>query len=293
MATDRSRQAAKKRWWAVHPACANSVPIGIWRAYAEVVAVVAVFFAASIVAAAFSLANHPPYATVHGWTQAVPASMSQIVTAVLSVAVPVLLVRRRGLTCSDLGLRRSSAIYGSQIIRIFAWALLALVIGGAVTAALATGNVPKGPFSYPSLTLNLFHAAQAGPLEETVVLAFVVVTLEQARRPQSEIVVVALVMRSSYHIYYGPGVLGIMIWASAFLWLYLRFRSIVPLIVVHSTWDVVITLEGHWRVVGGVAGLVFVAIGLSAVITWLRWRSQRTDPGDEWSEAEFPVTGLG
>lgn len=73
-----------------------------------------------------------------------------------------------------------------------------------VTSVLATGSYPDGPFSYPDLTQNLFYAAQAGFIEEIVVLALVVTTLERARRPRAELVAVALLLRASYHFYYDP-----------------------------------------------------------------------------------------
>ncbi|MDQ2723917.1 MAG: CPBP family intramembrane metalloprotease [Actinomycetota bacterium] len=156
--------------------------------------------------------------------------------------------------------------------------MLAFIVGGVTTAMLATGSYPDGPSSYPNLTLNVFHAVQAGFIEEVVVLAFVVTTLEQARRPLPEIIAVALLLRASYHIYYGPGVVGILIWASAFLWLYLRFRTIVPLIIAHSTWDVIGFLEHRWHALLGVWVVAVLGLLLTAAILWLAQRRTRSKP---------------
>jgi cation transporter-like permease len=240
-----------------------------------VLVVFGVFFAAGIAAAAFAAAGHSPTVpSSFGWPEAIPDSINQIALTILCVLVPVLLVARRGLAAADLGLARTATVNVSQGIRIAAWAVLALIVSGAITSALATGHYPQGR-SIPELTYNLFHAAQAGFIEEIVVLAFVVVTLEQARRPRPEIVAVALVLRASYHIYYGPGVLGIFVWAAVFLWLFYRFRSVIPLIVVHSMWDILVFLAAEWTGVGSLLVLGIAALFLTAGILWLVDRSRR------------------
>ncbi len=269
---------AGPHWWSVQPPDTDTPPLSALRAYVEIVVVFGAFFAAAIAAATFSLAGHDPLNPVRGWTQAVPASMSQVATTVLCVLVPVLLASRRGSGAADLGLIRPGTVKLSTGIRIAAWAVLALIVGAVVTGDLATGGLSEGPFSYPRLTLNLFHAAQAGFLEEIIVLAFVVTTLEQARRPRPEIIAAALLLRASYHIYYGAGVAGIFIWASVFLWLYLRFRTIVPLIIVHSSWDVLIFLAHRWHFIAGIEVVAVVALFATALILWLIGRQAGNEP---------------
>jgi hypothetical protein len=110
-----------------------------------------------------------------------------------------------------------------------AWAVLALVVGSVVTSIFKTAGYPFGRASASNLVYGAVRSFNAGIVEETVVLAFLVITLEQARGRSSEIVAVALVLRGSYHIYYGPGVIGILVWASLFVWLFLRTRSLLPL----------------------------------------------------------------
>ncbi len=264
-----------RHWWSVPPPRVCAPRLTTRRAYTEVLLVFGLFFGASVAGAAFSVAGHSPSGAVAGWAQSIPSSMQELATTILCILVPVLLVRRRGLAAADLGIATPGTVKLSQGIRIAAWAVLALIGGSIVTGLLATGKFPEGPFSYPNLMLNLFHAVQAGFIEEVVVLAFVVVTLEQARRPRPEIIAVALVLRASYHIYYGPGVLGILIWAPVFLWLFYRFRTIVPLIVVHSAWDVIITLADHWSAVGALGSLAMIGLFIVAPILWLVERGER------------------
>jgi hypothetical protein len=264
----------KLRWWATQAARDDRPLISARRAYGEVLVVFSVFFASGIATAAFSVAGSDRMGTYRSWSQALPDSIDQLAVTVLAV----LLVTRRGLTWNDVGLGSPRTIGLAQNIRIAAWAVLAIILGGAVTSALATGSSLPDQFTYPGLTLYLFHAAQAGPLEEVVVLAFVVATLEQARRPRGEIIAVAVILRASYHIYYGPGVAGIVIWAAVFIWLYWRFRTIIPLIIAHSCWDVAATLSHYWHAAVGVAALLWLALFLTATILWLIWRQNRQAP---------------
>lgn len=264
---------SQRRWYAIQPSRCDTVAISTRQAYVEALAVFGVFFAASIAAAAFSVAGSSPSADISGWREAIPGSIDQVATTVLAIGVPLFLAQRRQLSKRDLGFSVRDRISPRVGVRMAAWAVLALLVAGIITSAVATGKYDEGQFSYPGLTLNLFHAAQAGVLEETIVLAFVVTTLEQARRPLREIILVALLLRASYHIYYGPGVIGAFVWGSVFLWLFLRFRSIVPLILVHSVWDLGAMLAQHWKAVGGFEGLGILVLLVTAFVFWIADRS--------------------
>ncbi len=268
----------RRHWWSAQPGRTDTLTLSAGRAYGEVLLVFGMFFAASVALAGFSLAVPLSNGSVGGWSESIPASIDQVATTILCVLVPVLLVRRRGLGAADLGLSRPGTVGISRGIRMATWGLLALIAGSLVTGALATGKFNEGRFSYADLTVNLFHAAQAGPLEEVVVLAFTVITLEQARRPRPEIVAVAVILRMSYHIYYGPGVLGILIWSTVFLWLFLRFRTIIPLIILHSAWDLWITVADHWHWVILLDFLAWVTLFITAPILWLTARHQAPQP---------------
>jgi len=80
----------------------------------------------------------------------------------------------------------------------------------------------------------------------------------------------------SYHLYYGPGAVGILIWASVFVWLFLRTRSLIPLIAVHCLWDLAATFSEHWSAVG--------AFGCSPC---LASSSPRPSPG--WWSGRGPI----
>ena len=264
-------QASRQRWWSIQPPLAVS-PISARRAYVEVLAVFAAFFGAGIIAGGETLAGRYP-TPAGSWAVFVPATISQLGMAGIATLVVILLASRRGIGRRALGLGMPRPVGGkpsaSHAFRIGVWAMAALVIGGIVTGLLATGKLgqplrPDGAYLVYAAAASL----AAGVVEETVVLAFVVVTLRQAHRPLPEIVIVAVLLRCSYHDYYGPGVVGIAIWAAFFVWLFLRSGSVVPLIVVHFLWDLTIFFEQRWHVFAALRLDAFVLLPLAAGITW-------------------------
>jgi membrane protease YdiL (CAAX protease family) len=80
-------------------------------------------------------------------------------------------------------------------------------------------------------------AVVAGVVEELVVLGYLVHRLEQLGWRASRIVAVAVLVRVSFHVYYGPGLVWVALWAAASVLLYLRVRRLLPFVVVHALWD--------------------------------------------------------
>jgi hypothetical protein len=267
----------RRPWW--QPDAAPDTPrISSRRAYVEVLAVFCAFFGASVANALLALAGRldgPGDAA--SWAAYGPGAFDVICGAGLSVAFVVLLGHRRGVSTGTLGLRlrrddRDRVMFWPQV-RVAAWALLSLLISAVVVSLLKTGSIPAIAPSAASLIYGSARAIEAGFMEECVVLAFVVVTLQQARRPLWEIIAVALVLRVSYHLYYGPGALGILIWASVFLWLFLRTRSLLPLIAVHCYWDLYVTFARHSGLVAGLSFLGIIVLLIAAPISWLVQRA--------------------
>jgi membrane protease YdiL (CAAX protease family) len=263
---------ARPHWWSIQPPPPSS-PIPARRAYLEVLGVFALFFAAGIIAGGETLARRYPSPS-GSWAVFTPATVSELATAALALIVTITLSARRGITPRQLGLGLPRA-EGGEVARAAAfragvWAFVALTVGSVVTSALATGKLGQPAhqnFSY--LIYTTAASIAAGVVEETVVLAFTVTTLRQAGRPLPEIVIVAVLLRCSYHDYYGPGVIGIAIWAAVFVWLFLRTGSVIPLIIVHFGWDATIFWSQRWHAVAtGRAVFGLLAIVLAAV-TWL------------------------
>lgn len=114
------------------------------------------------------------------------------------------------------------------------WAASMLMNG---LATLAAGRQPAPPDATPppvSEVLSLLPFAVRAAIVEEVVVAAAVLLLERGRAPVWSIYAAVLAARITYHAYYGPmAVLPVILWATAYLWLYRRYRSLTPLITAH------------------------------------------------------------
>jgi hypothetical protein len=92
------------------------------------------------------------------------------------------------------------------------------------------------------------------------------VFLRRAGWSWRRVVIVALLMRLAYHVYYGWPAAGLMVWALLMFFIYLRTRAIIGIIVAHSYWDVTITI-GHDRseIVGG----LMIMAALFSIGAWV------------------------
>jgi membrane protease YdiL (CAAX protease family) len=250
------------------------------RAYTEVLFVFGAFFASGIVLAGLIVGGHSNDITTDGsWGLYGAQAVQLLFQMALAVVVVWLLSERRAVSLQTLGVVWPSDENGNfspgRTVRNFAWAVLALAIGLSITSLLHTGSLPKNEANLPATLLAVFVGLNAGVVEELVVLAFVVVTLRQARRPWWEVTLVALVLRCSYHIYYGVGVVGILIWASLFYWTYLRTRSILPLMISHAAWDTFALLSQRWPWAISIVLIGGGAVLIAGPITWLIERDKQ------------------
>jgi membrane protease YdiL (CAAX protease family) len=264
--------ARRRHWYSARPA-PQARRISGRRAYTEVLGVFAAFFATGIIAAGESLAGRYPRPG-GSWAVFIPGAVSELSMAALAALVVILLSGNRGISRRALGLDLPRLANGrpaaGQVVRIAAWAVSALAIGSLITDALATGKFPqpvRPDYSY--VIYSVASSFTAAVVEEMVVLGLVISALRQARRPLPEIVIVALLLRCSYHIYYGPGVAGIAVWAAMFIWLYLRTQSLLPLIAVHFLWDLAALLGQRWHAISAVLLIGIVVLPFAGGFTWL------------------------
>ena len=115
-------------------------------------------------------------------------------------------------------------------------------------------------------------AVSAGVVEEIVVLGFLVRRLEQLGLRAGAVVTIAVLVRISYHLYYGWGVLPILAWAVASVLVYRRYRRLAPFIAVHVLWDVGLILVPLLGA-GPLAAEVLV-LAPSTFVFWLMWRDR-------------------
>ncbi|MCH9275430.1 CPBP family intramembrane metalloprotease [Bifidobacterium amazonense] len=88
--------------------------------------------------------------------------------------------------------------------------------------------------------------AAEGLVEEPLVLGLVAVGLRRCKVPWTAVAVVAIVLRISLHLYYGPAIVSWALWPLLYVMLYRRIGSIVPMILAHGVYDLSIVLDEWW-----------------------------------------------
>jgi membrane protease YdiL (CAAX protease family) len=183
--------------------------------------------------------------------------------AIAEDLVPVVLVfylmARSGEPPSVMGLDARQP--GRDLLR---GAVLAAVIGGA-GLALYLGAYHLGvelnvvPESLPNvwwrIPVLLLSAAHDGILEEILVIGYLLRRLDQLGWTPWKAIVVAAILRGSYHLYQGVGAfVGNAIMGLIFGYLYRRWGRVTPLIIAHTLIDAV-TFVGYAALVGKVSWL--------------------------------------
>jgi membrane protease YdiL (CAAX protease family) len=133
--------------------------------------------------------------------------------------------------------------------------------------APATQHLP----GYYSI-VGALNALSAGVVEEIVVLGFLVRRLEQHGLRPAVVVSLAVLVRISYHVYYGWGVIPIAAWALASVLMYRRYRRLAPFIAVHGLWDLALILVPFFG--GGPLGAEVLLLAPSTFVFWLMWRNR-------------------
>jgi len=165
--------------------------------------------------------------------------------------------------------------------------LIPLVGGAVVLHAVGVRGVSPSLGHLPTYydVAYVAMAVVAGIVEELVVLGFLVRRLEQLGLRPVWVVLIAVAVRGSYHLYYGWGVLPILAWATVTVIVYRRYRRLAPIIIVHMLWDAGLFLQG-----GFLAGETIILTVATIVFTAMWWhylppKRTRHDGGKQVPEA--------
>jgi len=167
-------------------------------------------------------------------------------TDIASGLVPVLLVAhllmRSRESFTDLGIDRSQPRF--DVLR---GALVAAVVGGAglgfyLIVHASGANLTVVPEDLPNvwwrIPVLILSAAQNGIAEEVLVLGYLLRRLDQLGWSPTRAVVLASVVRGSYHLYQGfGGFAANMVMGLVFGWLFLRWKRAAPFVVAHTLMD--------------------------------------------------------
>lgn len=182
-----------------------------------------------------------------------------IAEALTPVVLVLYLMARSGEPPSVMGLDASQP--GRDLAR---GAVLAAVIGGAglglYIAAFHLGiSLNIVPESLPNvwwrIPVLLLSAAHDGILEEILVIGYLLRRLDQLGWTPWKAIVVAAILRGSYHLYQGFGAfVGNAVMGIIFGVLYRRWGRVMPMIIAHALIDAV-TFVGYAALVGKVSWL--------------------------------------
>jgi membrane protease YdiL (CAAX protease family) len=182
-----------------------------------------------------------------------------IAEALMPVVLVFYLMARSGEPPSVMGLDAREP--GRDLLR---GAIIAAVIGGAglglYLAAYHLGvELNVVPESLPAvwwrIPVLLLSAAHDGILEEILVIGYLLRRLDQLGWTPWKAIVVAAILRGSYHLYQGVGAfVGNAVMGLIFGYLYRRWGRVTPLIVAHFLIDAV-TFVGYAALVGRVSWL--------------------------------------
>lgn len=138
----------------------------------------------------------------------------------------------------------------------------------------ATGRAQGQAFpdsADPVVQLHSYtSSAIAGPEEELLYVGLIPCVMRSARFGWPTIVATSAILRLSFHAYYGLPAFGLLPWAVLSVVLYLLTRRLWPMVVMHSSIDLVATANLHEH--GDAAAAVPLA--LMVVAGWLAFRHQ-------------------
>lgn len=91
-----------------------------------------------------------------------------------------------------------------------------------------------------SVPVLVLAALQNALLEEVVAVGYLIERLRELSWGVPAMIVASSLLRGSYHLYQGPGMAaGNVVMGVLFAWWYVRTRRVMPLVVAHTTLDVV------------------------------------------------------
>ena len=151
--------------------------------------------------------------------------------------------------------------------------------GGSAGAQLAS-DVPGVAMTVEAIG----SAIAAGVIEELSLVALPVIFLSAAGISMRLVLPVLVVARLGLHLHHGvPTALAMIIWACLALWLYLRVSSVLPLIIGHAAFDILVFLPNALsEEIGGVVkvvGMLVVPL-VALVLCLLGWRAGRVAARD-------------
>ena len=209
-------------------------------------------------------------------------SMAIIISEFSAAGLVVFLLIRNGEGLISIGLT-GHRFRKDLALLLPVWIFVDVVpqaVGSAIVTAthLPRFDVATPPVPAAFVAAALLMSLNAGVVEEIVVLGYLVRRLEQRGWSPTTVVIVAVLVRVSYHLYYGPGVLPIVLWATASVLVYRKVRRLLPFIICHFVWDASISINDYSRKAAIIFNGVFFVSAVVFLLLWSREDKQAAAP---------------
>lgn len=135
---------------------------------------------------------------------------------------------------------RSDLGWGAIVAAVVGGGGLVLYLGAyaaGISVTIVAESLPEVWWKFPVLIAS---AVQNAVVEEVIVVGYLLRRLGQMGWRPGRALVASALLRGSYHLYQGiGGFLGNVAMGVIFVWLYRRWRRVMPLVVAHALIDVV------------------------------------------------------
>lgn len=224
-------------------------PVTQHRAWAASAGVWLLLFGYATVSAVKYLVDPWPAQAIRTPAPVVENTLRQYLPGILVATLLFALVRRWTRTSTTLAGLGWPIPGGRPARQLVGWTVLGLLASIAFSAWVGwTQHGDTGPWTIPNLRGNepwkvvdsLVSAAAAAVTEEAALVAIPVMLLRAASVRIGPLpVTILLLARISYHLYYGWGSLGVLVWGGLFLWIYLARGTLWPLLGAHFIFDAI------------------------------------------------------
>ncbi len=222
----------------------------------ELIVVLLVFPAMATITAIITLvaevSGHSRGGSVFGELDPTAATILQVLYT-LALAAPLALVwyllGRSGLSFKSIGLDRSHLVRDivMGLLLMLAARFLSNWIGEFLFYSHVPGvygtPLPPGTSKLPFIITGIATSVVSGVVEEVVVLGYLTNRLRGLGWAMPAIAIVSLILRGSYHVEYGLGVLQPLVFGAMMTAFYLQTRRLLPVIIGHVGYDIWVTLQ--------------------------------------------------
>jgi membrane protease YdiL (CAAX protease family) len=222
----------------------------------ELIVVLLVFPALATITAIITLvaevSGHSGGGSVFDELDPTAATILQVLYT-FALAAPLALVwyllGRSGLSFKSIGLDRSHLV--RDIVMGLLLMLAARFLSNWIGEFLFNTHVPgvygtsirPGTSRVAFIITGIATSVVSGVVEEVVVLGYLTNRLRGLGWAMPAIAIVSLILRGSYHVEYGIGVLQPLVFGAMMTAFYLQTRRLLPVIIGHVGYDIWVTLQ--------------------------------------------------